>query len=187
MSLQYAIMGLLSYKPMSGYDLKNVFDKSINFFWSAQLSQIYRDLGNLEAKGYVSAIVEAQEKRPDRKVYSVTPEGRQSFQQWLEKFPPNLTVPLRDEFIVHVFFGTQVPTEDLEYQFRKLIREQKEIIASYKLIETAIEEYGQALASPEEPLYWRLTLKRGFIMAEASIRWAEESLKALSEHTSKQG
>lgn len=187
MSLQYAIMGLLSYKPMSGYDLKNVFDKSINFFWSAQLSQIYRDLGNLEAKGYVSAIVEAQEKRPDRKVYSITAEGRQSFQQWLEKFPPNLTVPLRDEFVVHVFFGSQISTEELQYQFRKLIKEQNEIIASYQLIEIAIEEYSQALASPEESLYWRLTLKRGFIMAEASIRWAEQCIEVLNMHISKQG
>lgn len=40
MSLSYGLLGLLNYFPMSGYDLKKIFDDSINFFWAAQTSQI---------------------------------------------------------------------------------------------------------------------------------------------------
>lgn len=50
MSLPHAILGLLNYMPMTGYDLKNFFDDSIDFFWSAQMSQIYRELKNLEKR-----------------------------------------------------------------------------------------------------------------------------------------
>jgi DNA-binding PadR family transcriptional regulator len=41
-------LGLLNYKSMNGYDLKRVFDKSINHIWMANLSQIYRELQALK-------------------------------------------------------------------------------------------------------------------------------------------
>ncbi len=179
MSLQYAILGLLKYKAMSGYDLKAVFDNSINFFWSAKLSQIYRELGSLEAKGYVSSVIEAQEKRPDRKVYSITEEGIQALTSWLQSFPPVLSVPLRDEFIVHVFFGSQIANEELEFQFKKLIKEQQEIISLYRGVEGMMTRYAEGSSQPFDRFYWELTLKRGFIIAEANIRWAEECLQEL--------
>ena len=41
MSLKHALLGFLSYAPMTGYDLKRYFDQSIHHFWNANLSQIY--------------------------------------------------------------------------------------------------------------------------------------------------
>lgn len=179
MSLQQAILGLLTYRPMTGYDLKMVFDRSINFFWSAQLSQIYRDLGSLEKKGRVSCHIEPQKGRPDRKVYSITDTGRQAFHQWLVRFPQTLTPPVRDEFSVRIFFGSLLPPGDLEFQLRRYIKEKQEEIVSYKAVEKIIEEYAREISRPKERFFWRLTLKRGYIMAEASIRWAESCLHDL--------
>ena len=45
MSLTYGILGFLSYGSMTGYDLAKAFSCSVNFFWNAQTSQIYRELG----------------------------------------------------------------------------------------------------------------------------------------------
>ena len=42
MSLEYAILGFLCYKPLSGYDLKKIFDNSVQHFWPADQGQIYR-------------------------------------------------------------------------------------------------------------------------------------------------
>ena len=53
MSLEYAILGFLNYSPMSGYDLKKLFDNSVRHFWPADQSQIYRTLGKLAEQGYV--------------------------------------------------------------------------------------------------------------------------------------
>lgn len=184
MSLQNSILGLLSYQPMSGYDLKQVFDKSINFFWSAQLSQIYRDLGNLENKGMVVSHIEPQVGRPDRKVYTITREGQEAFQQWLQRFPSTLVTTMRDEFSLRVFFGSRLSPGELEFQFRKFIREQQQEIESYRGIAQLIEEFARELSRPDEKFYWYLTLKRGFILAEASIRWAEECLQELDNKAS---
>ena len=53
MSLEYAILGFLNYRPLSGYDLKKVFDNSVRHFWPADQSQIYRTLARLAEQGYV--------------------------------------------------------------------------------------------------------------------------------------
>ena len=49
MSLKHALLGLLTHQPMTGYELKQFFDSSIQHFWNAELSQIYPTLKSLEA------------------------------------------------------------------------------------------------------------------------------------------
>ena len=43
--LKHGILGLLNYHSLTGYEIMEVFRDSLNFFWSAQTSQIYRELG----------------------------------------------------------------------------------------------------------------------------------------------
>jgi len=68
---------------MNGYLLKKIFDKSVNYFWAASLSQIYRELGTLVQKGYLTSSIEEQEDRLDKRIFSITGEGKQAFQAWL--------------------------------------------------------------------------------------------------------
>ena len=179
MSLQHAILGLLTYSPMTGYDLKAVFDRSVNHFWPAQLSQIYRDLGDLEKRGLVSRHTEPQKGRPDRKVYNITEEGRRAFDRWLARFPRTLGAVARDEFSVHIFFGSRLSSGELEFQLKRYIRERQEEIASYSALDKIMDDYAGEISRPKEKFFWRMTLKRGYIMAEASIRWAEKCLQDL--------
>jgi PadR family transcriptional regulator AphA len=72
MSLEHAILGFLNYGPSSGYDLKKVFDVSVQHFWPADQSQIYRTLSRLEDEGWAEMELVEQEDRPDRKVYHIT-------------------------------------------------------------------------------------------------------------------
>ena len=68
MSLKYGILGLLNYGPTTGYDLDKTFKESLNFFWQAQTSQIYRTLDQLEKDGMLTSHIQAQEERPDRRL-----------------------------------------------------------------------------------------------------------------------
>ena len=77
MSLDYAILGFLNYRPLSGYDLKKMFDTSVQHFWTADQSQIYRILARLAKQKWVQVEVIEQTSRPDRKIYHITPD-RQS-------------------------------------------------------------------------------------------------------------
>lgn len=102
-SLPFAILGLLSYKEMTGYDLKTFFDSSIKNIWPAHLSQIYRELGSLEAKKWVESRIEPQESRPDRKVYRLTEQGKHELLSWLNATPQSFTSIMRDETALRMF------------------------------------------------------------------------------------
>lgn len=87
MSIEYAILGLLSWKPLSGYDLKKIFEDSVALYWSGNNNEIYRSLLELRDQGLVDCETLQQESLPARKVYSITPEGRQALADWARTAP----------------------------------------------------------------------------------------------------
>jgi len=182
MSLQHAILGILSYKPTTGYDLKHIIDKNISYIWSAKLSQIYRDLGSLERKGYVTTRIEKQGGRPDKKIYSVTEEGEKALQEWMIKFPQELLPPIRDEFCIRILFGSRLPVEELKFQLNRFIKEIQARLEVYQGLTKVIDKYAEDMGIPGEKFFWRLTLQRGFICKEAEMRWARECLLELEKN-----
>ena len=52
--LKHGILGLLNYKEMTGYEIMETFRDSLNYFWDAKTSQIYRELQGLEQKEWVN-------------------------------------------------------------------------------------------------------------------------------------
>ena len=73
--LKHGILGLLSYGSMSGYDISRTFKDSLNYFWTAQTSQIYRELQTLKEKGWANNEIVEQKGKPDKKVFSITESG----------------------------------------------------------------------------------------------------------------
>ena len=69
--LKHGILGLLNYGDMTGYEIMTVFRNSLNHFWHAQTSQIYRELQSLEKNGWVKASRVEQESRPDTNILSI--------------------------------------------------------------------------------------------------------------------
>lgn len=104
MSLRHAILGLLTFEPMSGYTLKSrYFDKSVAYFWPADQAQIYRTLQALEADGAVSSETVENDKRPNQKQYSITGAGERELREWLAAIHPPVTQ--KDGFLVQLYFA----------------------------------------------------------------------------------
>jgi len=82
-ALPHAILVSLCEQSGSGYELTRRFDRSIGYFWSATHQQIYRTLRTMQADGWVSATVVAQQGRPDKKVYTVSDAGRSELTRWI--------------------------------------------------------------------------------------------------------
>lgn len=181
MSLPYAILGLLTYQPMTGYDLKQYFDHSINYFWSAHQSQIYRELATLEGKGFLDSRVEPQEGRPDRKVYNITVAGETELQKWLKQFPQSLTTPVRDELLVRIFFASRLPLPELKFQLQRYLREKQEQLAAFGAVDGLIGEHPEIPGHQDESFYWRLTLKYGIAHTNAAIEWAQECIRYIDK------
>jgi PadR family transcriptional regulator AphA len=112
---EWALLGLLTQKPMHGYELHRYFTapSPLGQVWHLGLSQMYKLLKELEGQGYVEVTVELQENYPARKVYHITPSGRAAFLQWMEK-PVRNTRLIRVEFLAKLFLAQLLDSEMIE-------------------------------------------------------------------------
>lgn len=181
MSLSFALLGLLNYSPMTGYDLKKVFDESINFFWAAHTSQIYRELKTLEKREYVVSEMAPSDKGPDKRVYSITDLGLSKFKEWITNVPDQINNDTRDAFLVRVFFSSHLGIDDLYFEMQKRLREYKKYHENLNDIENRLQEYSNVVGNGDDIHYWKICLSRGYYEAKANILWAEESIKYLKK------
>jgi DNA-binding PadR family transcriptional regulator len=177
MSLEYAILGFLNYKPMTGYDLKKMFDDSVRHFWYADQSQIYRTLNRLNEKGWVSRDIIEQDTRPDRKEYSITDSGREALRQWLVS-QPNEGAP-HSSPLIQVFFAGQFPDEVVVKMFEFADQIMDRMLATYGEIPEKIEEYREMLQSDREMYFWNATLELGVRIAKTQQEWARDLISDL--------
>ncbi|OPX60080.1 MAG: Transcriptional regulator PadR-like family protein [Methanobacterium sp. PtaB.Bin024] len=185
MSLSYAMLGILSYGPMTGYGLKKVFDKSISQVWAASLSQIYRELSTLEKNGYVSSTIQKQEDRPDKRIYTITEIGKDAFLDWLGDFPEKLVFPQRDEFMLRIFFGSKLEKEEVIKQFERFIFQKNQYMGILSEIEDKFNEGGNEFvigSAEKDKLFWHFTIKRSKMTLKTVIKWAEECIKELEQY-----
>jgi DNA-binding PadR family transcriptional regulator len=186
LSLSNAVLGILTYSPMTGYNLGRIFSKSINYTWTASLSQIYRELDALEKKGYVSSKIEQQDDRPDKRVYCITEDGKAAFGKWLIEFPDTFSAPKRDDFALRIFFGSKVGDKELIKQFKRFIEErenfEKMMTEGKKIISKmpkAVMNEENGASIKENELYWHFIAKRAMMSNQVLIQWAEECIKEL--------
>jgi DNA-binding PadR family transcriptional regulator len=108
---EWALLGLLTQKPMHGYELYRYFTdpSALGQVWYLGLSQMYKLLKELEGQGHLEATVEEQESYPARKVYHITPSGRAAFLQWMEK-----PILIRVEFLAKLFLAQLLGSEMVE-------------------------------------------------------------------------
>jgi PadR family transcriptional regulator, regulatory protein AphA len=177
MSLEYAILGFLNYLPLSGYDLKKMFDTSVQHFWPADQSQIYRTLARLTDQGFVEMEVVHQEDRPDRKVYSITPPGREELQGWLKGMLP--TEPNRSPALIQVFFCGQLSDQEILAKFEAVAAMMRTVLDRYNEIPGQLEEYSRMVSSKRETYFWMLTLDLGLRTMRANLEWAENVIEQL--------
>jgi DNA-binding PadR family transcriptional regulator len=177
MSLEHAIMGFLNYRPLSGYDLKKIFDTSVQHFWPADQAQIYRTLSRLQEKGWAEMELVRQEDRPDRKVYHLTEAGRQELTAWLRSplpFGENRSAPM-----IQVFFAGQLSDEEIIAMFERVAEFMRLGLQEYERIPQMMEAYADYIDSPREFYFWMLTLEAGIFGARANLEWIENVIQRL--------
>jgi DNA-binding PadR family transcriptional regulator len=107
MAIKYSILGLLHYEDMHGYRIKEHIEKNFGHMWSINYGQIYPNLKKLQEEGLIKMkeIVQNGEKGPPKKLYAITPKGKEEFARWLGSFPEKPMI-LRDPFLMRfVFYG----------------------------------------------------------------------------------
>lgn len=175
---KYAVMGFLSLGPMSGYDIKKMFEQSIINFWNESYGQIYPILKRLVDEGLATRSVEKQIGKPDRHVYALTEGGRKELQHWLTE--PAEHQKQRIEILLKLFFGRQVPVEDNIRHVERFREVQRQLLQKLGSIEGSVK--GEHTGNPDLP-YWLMTVSFGQHVYQALIQWCDETLATLSRMT----
>jgi DNA-binding PadR family transcriptional regulator len=166
MSIKFAILGILAERDLHGYELKASFDAKVGEFWSLNFGQIYSTLDRLEKDGLVGHDRQTQDKRPDRKIFSITAQGRIELTQWLSA-PIAKVRALRDEFFIKlVFLDKDNPTAILA-----LIEKQKMLYLRHMNRLTGRKVALKNATDNRDTLTTELLLDAGLFHAEADIRW----------------
>lgn len=179
MSLNYAVLGFLSFKSLSGYELKKAFDQSVQHFWPADQSQIYRTLSQLMAQGLVEQEVLPREDRLDKKLYHITEDGRSQLHQWLAE--PLSERPFREPFLIQIFFSGLLSDEEV----LALLQHELELVeARLQIFEAMIanaDAYLEASPDRRASFYSYLTLEFGLESDRAFAAWLKDVINRVNQ------
>jgi len=178
-SLRDAVLAALLEGEASGYDLAKGFDASVANFWMATPQQLYRELERLADQGLIQARVVHQERRPNKRMFSLTEAGRDAIRQFTARAPKPSVI--RDELAVKVLAadaGDAQAVRDFmveRLQWAKAKLQRYERMRARMLDGRSEDEY---LAQTERVGPY-LTLLRGISFEQENIRWAERVLKVI--------
>jgi len=173
-SSRFAVLGMLTLEPMSGYEIKRRIADSVAHFWAESYGQLYPTLAALASEGLVERRTESQAGRPERHVYSITGAGREALQDWLTA-PPQRQRP-RNELLLKLFFARSAPPEVALAHLEGMLRHSEHEVAQFGAIE---RELRKAPADDPDARFWLISLRYGLLRSQATVDWAAESIATL--------
>lgn len=181
MSLRYGILGFLTYGPQTGYDLSKAFYDSIDFFWHASTSQIYRELHAMEADGWVQSASVLQTDKPNKRLYSITPKGKEAFLGWLSAPQEGAMYPIRSVFLLRVFFSGGLPAGQARAHLRAFEQQAHQALLNTTDWHETADRYALLVQDEQDAVCWRLAADFGRRYYEMCARWAKDAQATLAE------
>ncbi|MBY0118612.1 PadR family transcriptional regulator [Paenibacillus sp. FSL L8-0435] len=170
---KFAVLGILALGPHTGYDIKQHMDQSTSYFWNENYGQIYPSLAELLDNSDINLEVIRQDGKPDKKLYRITDQGRETLSQWLSQ-PKDYVVDLKkNELLLRVFFGSNGSSEKIIMHIEAYQRKLEENLKVF-------EELEKWLLNMEHKdnnyKYWMITNQYGKNHFTSLIQWCKDSI-----------
>ena len=175
--LEYALLGLVSMAPMSGYDVHKMFATTPLGHFSSSPGAIYPALRRLERRDLLKATLDSTTETRPRRVYSLTEAGQAALDAWLhqqvmrEELVSNSGAPI----LRFGFAGGRLsPDEVIAYLdgWRQTTEAYLEELRGYRgLID--------ASAAPHA----RLSLEHGIRGYEGVVEWIQDAIAEIRSHS----
>jgi len=178
MTIKYAILGLLSWKPFSGYDLKKTFENSSEFYWSGNNNQIYKTLVQLLNEGLAVNHVEFQEAYPAKKVYTITDKGLSELKNWVLSMPE--PPELRNTFLTQLAWADQLRDDELDSILEKYEYEVRMQLLMHR--EKSRREGATPARTQREAYLWKMVSENIVMFYENELTWVRRLRKELNEN-----
>jgi PadR family transcriptional regulator, regulatory protein AphA len=165
-----AILGMVYLGKRTGYEIKQLVDKSSRFFWAASYGQIYPELKRLEEQGLLEARDDPRGGR-NRREYSLTPTGEQAFRAWLAS-GEDFVLEQRNEGLLKLFFADALSPNEVQALLHQKIEQHERILE--RLCQIAPEE------RPAENDFPLLVRDYGIAFNEWAAQWYRELAERLA-------
>ena len=179
----YVLLGLLSSRPWSAYELNNHMQESVlRAFWPRAESHVYSEPKKLEANGLVSSVQEKSGGRP-RTVYTITDAGRMALNDWL-RAPTESYFTMQYEAMLKFLYAHAGDLETLRNNVEEIALG---AVLEAKAFAAVIGQYEQSTISDLSGVpYNGIAIDYLIDVMEARLKWAEstQSLLAVLPDTS---
>jgi DNA-binding PadR family transcriptional regulator len=157
-----AMLALLAKEPAHGYELRQRLTAALGPVGEVlNPGQVYVTLSRLERAGLVQGVQVAQSAAPDKRVYEVTPAGRDVVAAWLldSGWPKVAPVEFHLKLVAAAGTGLADPVAMIDAQRRELLRQLRDV---QRLAESQPAD-GEGV----------LLLEGAALRLQADIRWLE--------------
>ena len=172
---KYAILGILTIKPMSGYDIKKMIDHSISHFWNESFGQLYPSLKTMENEGLISISSENNGNK-QKNIYSITANGIAVLNEWLANSPD--TNQIRLEPLLKIFFGYNT---DIDITIKNITDMKSNFQNQISVLNIILKNFEQYKKTDNSHIYPLLTVQYGIFNYEANLKWTEYALETLEK------
>jgi DNA-binding PadR family transcriptional regulator len=170
MNIRTLCLGILSLGESTGYEIKKgIEDGMFSHFIDASFGSIYPALTQLAAEGLLSVRAEEQSGKPDKKVYAITPAGREALASSLSETPGR--DKYKSEFLFEMLLQHHMSPEHVE---RAIMKQHADLTADLN----RIAEKRAAIGGNQVPGK-EFVMGYGECVLSAAIRYLESKCPAL--------
>jgi len=178
-TLELALLGLIAAAPrISGYDIVRIFNLSMRHFWHAHPGQIYPTLARMERGGWIGSREVVQRGRPNKRLFSITPPGREVLERWLQS--PFEELKLKHAPLLKTLYLGHLGAEGALEKFA----EQRAGCAAYldELRGIEREFFARGGYRNEHMMFSHFTLRYGIGFMEQSLRWCDWAVSEIERN-----
>jgi DNA-binding PadR family transcriptional regulator len=169
---EFAVLTVLTvetqHRPVSGYELLKVVERSVGYIWKPTKSHLYAVLPRLVERGLATRRSAPGERGPERQLYKVTRKGERLARAWLEEPVPGDI----DLFHLKVFYGALQSRDALIEHYRRHREDRQAFLDELRRLEPTNTRTGH-------DYHHYFLLRLGIERAEHDIQWAENTIREL--------
>jgi DNA-binding PadR family transcriptional regulator len=179
-SLELALLGLIAEEhPRSGYDLVQAFRISMVHYWHAHPGQIYPTLDRMECDGWIAGREVIQRGRPNKRVYSITAEGRRVLLEWLAS--PYEPLKMKNPPLLKSRFLGHLGADGARAKFAEMREAMEAYLDKLSGYDRMIAEHGGPYASVNQ-MFVHITLRRGIEFARSELEFCDWAMDEIERH-----
>ncbi|MCC4501493.1 PadR family transcriptional regulator [Limosilactobacillus reuteri] len=163
---------MLRNKPRTGYEINDILQNQISYFYDGTYGMIYPTLKKLEKEGKVKRETVIQEDKPNKNIFSITDEGKEELKEYLES--NKVEEVFKSDFLMKLFFGDDLSKQKVIELIKSEIKVKEDQI---KRLEDSLEHWEvQGINNLQ-----KITVGYGLTEYRAVVKYLKEQLKKLED------